>query len=106
MKSIVAVVVLAASAPLAAAQQQAAKPHPADPTAPVPATRHESVLSGYRGYREEPLAPWREMNDEVARTGGHIGIVGGAGRTGSSHGSGTAKPVAPPAQSAPGSIKN
>lgn len=106
MKSIVAVVVLAASAPLAAAQQQAAKTHPADPTAPVPVARYESVLSGYRGYREEPLAPWREVNDEVARAGGHIGIVGGAGRHAPASGSPLAKPAAPPVKSAPGSIQN
>lgn len=88
MKPYLALAVLAALAPHAAAQQPAAKPHPADPAAPAPAVKYESAFSGYRGYREEPLAPWRGVNDEVARVGGHIGIVGGA--------HGTQKPAAKP----------
>ena len=86
MKPYIAFAALAALAPHAAAQQQAVKPHPADPAAPVPAVKYESAFSGYRGFREEPLVPWRDVNDEVARAGGHIGIVGGAGH-------GTAKPA-------------
>ena len=77
MKSYLAVALIAACAPLAAAQQQA-RPSPADPAAPVPAFRHDSAFAGYRGFREEPLAPWRDANDETARAGGHVGIVGGA----------------------------
>lgn len=103
MKPTIAFAVLAAFAPHAAAQQQAAKPHPADPAAPAPAVKYESAFTGYRGFREEPLAPWRGVNDEVARAGGHIGIVGGAGRTGHAPGSGATKPAASPTQSAPGS---
>ena len=79
MKSYLAVALIAACAPPAAAQQQA-RPNPADPAAPVPAFRHDSAFAGYRGFREEPLAPWRDANDETARAGGHGGIVGGAGR--------------------------
>lgn len=104
MKPYIAFAALAALAPHAAAQQQASKPHPADPAAPVPAIKHESAFSGYRSYREEPLAPWRDVNDEVARAGGHIGIVGGAGRSAPGSGNPAAKPPAPPAISAPGSI--
>lgn len=78
MKLFFAFTVLAALAPHAAAQQPAVRPHPADPAAPAQAAQYESAFSGYRGFREEPLAPWREVNEEVARTGGHIGIVGGA----------------------------
>ena len=78
MKPYLALAVLAAFAPHAPAQQQAAKPHPADPAAPVPAVKYESAFTGYRGHREEPLAPWRGVNDEVARAGGHIGILKGA----------------------------
>lgn len=89
----------------ASAQQPAATPHPADPAAPVPATKYESAFTGYRAFREEPVSPWRGVNDEVARAGGHVGIVGGAGRAGQVHGSGAAGPAAPPAQSAPGSHK-
>lgn len=103
MKSCLTFITLAALAPLACAQPPAPKPHPADPVAPTPAARFESAFTGYRGFREEPLASWRDVNDEVARAGGHIGIVGGARRAGHDHGGGTAKPVAPPARSAPGS---
>jgi hypothetical protein len=28
--------------------------------------------------RDDALAPWREINDEVARIGGHMGMFGGA----------------------------
>ena len=94
MKPYVAFAALAALAPHATAQQQGAKPHPADPAAPVPAVKYESAFSGYRGFREEPIAHWRDVNDEVARAGGHIGIVGGA-----QGGHGASKPaVKPPAQ--------
>ena len=103
MKPYIEFAILAALAPHASAQQQAAKPHPADPAASVPATKHESAFTGYRGFRDEPLAPWRDVNDEVARAGGHIGIVGGAGRIGPGTGSPAAKPPAPPSDSAPAS---
>ena len=95
MKPYIAFAVFTALAPHAAAQQQAARPHPADP---VPAVKYESAFSGYRGFREEPFAPWRDVNDEVARAGGHIGIVGGAHA-----GHGASKPAAkPPVQSPAG----
>lgn len=56
----------------------AAQPNPTQPDAPVPAVKYESGFAGYVSFRVEKLAPWREVNDEVARAGGHIGIVGGA----------------------------
>ena len=77
MKTLFAIAVLAAVAPFAAAQQQP-RPEPTDPATPVRAFGYDSTFSGYRGFREEPLAPWRDVNDEVARIGGHIGIVRGA----------------------------
>lgn len=30
----------------------------------------ESAFSGYRGYADEPVAPWRESNDQVRQIGG------------------------------------
>jgi len=91
MKPYLALAVIAALAPQAAAQQ-ASKSDPADPAAPAPALRYESAFTGYRGFREEPIAPWRGVNDDVARTGGHIGILRGA------HGGHAApKPAAPAA---------
>lgn len=58
-----------------AAAQQPARNHPADPDVRVPATQYHSAFSGYRPLRDEAVAPWRELNDEVARVGGHLGIV-------------------------------
>ena len=78
MKPYLAYAALAALAPHAAAQQPATQPHPADPAAPAPAVKYESAFADYRGFREEPLAPWRGVNAEAARAGGHAGIVGGA----------------------------
>lgn len=104
MKLFIAFAALAALAPPAIAQQQAAKPHPADPAALIPAVKYESAFSDYRGFREEPLSAWRDVNDEVARAGGHIGIVGGAVRHPPASGGPIAKPPPSPAKPAPGSI--
>lgn len=71
----IAVIALAAHAPLAAAQPVAASIDPADPAAPAPPFQYESAFEGYRGYRDTPLTPWRDVNDEVARVGGHLGIL-------------------------------
>jgi len=80
--ALVAVIALAAHGPLAAAQPSASHTNPADPAAPVPSLHYESAFKGYRASRETPLAPWRDVNDEVARVGGHLGIVRGqSGRT-------------------------
>jgi hypothetical protein len=49
-----------------------------NPSAPVPAPFYESAFTGYQRYRGQALAPWREINDEVHKAGGHTGIVGGA----------------------------
>lgn len=62
-------------APAAAQQQNNARPHPADPAAAVPAVRHSSAFAGYQPLGNEKPAAWREANDEVARAGGHIGIL-------------------------------
>lgn len=54
-------------------------PDPVQSGARVPEIKHESAFEKYAPYREQPLAAWREVNDEVARVGGHIGMFGGAG---------------------------
>lgn len=69
--------------------QQLANTHPAAPGVKAPPVRYESAFTGYQSFRDEKLAPWREVNDEVGRIGGHAGIFGGAGHAG--HGG--AKPV-------------
>jgi hypothetical protein len=82
-----------ALAPFAAfAQQPSTQPHPADPNAAAPAVQYESVFAGYTPYRDEKLAPWRNVNDEAARIGGHIGIFGGGAHAGHM----SAKPAAKP----------
>ncbi len=69
--------------------QQRANANPADPRAEVPTTRYQSAFTGYQSFRDEKPAPWREVNDEAGRVGGHLGIFGGGART--SHGA--TKPV-------------
>ena len=65
-----AAIAAVASAAHAQSQPQADVPGPA---APSPA--RASAFEGYRPYRDEALAPWREVNDEVGRVGGHSGVV-------------------------------
>lgn len=60
--------------PLHPAAAQQARQHAADPQAATPPVRHSSAFTGYRPLGEEKPAPWRDINDEVARIGGHIGI--------------------------------
>jgi hypothetical protein len=87
-------VVAAAMAGLAAAQQP--RPAPADPKAKVPAVEHRSAFESYRRHTEPEVSGWREMNDEVGRIGGHVGM----------HRQGTAKPGAkPPAEAGHGGHK-
>ena len=79
-----------------AAQHGSAQSGPTHPAAPVPATTYESAFAGYVSLREEKLAPWRDVNDEVGRVGGHVGILRGTAATG-------AKPAAK--SPAPGTAK-
>jgi hypothetical protein len=62
--------------------QQATRAHPADPQAETPVPRHQSAFENYRPLREEKLRSWRDVNDEVARAGGHIGIFGNGAHSG------------------------
>jgi hypothetical protein len=98
--ALIAVIAFAAHAPLAASEPSAGRNDPANPEAPVPAVQYESAFQDYRGFRETPLAPWREVNDEVARVGGHLGILR-AGRDASGTAPGTAQPLPSPAPAAP-----
>lgn len=86
------------ASPVAMAQQRA-NANPADPRAEVPPTHYQSAFAGYQSFRDEKLAPWREVNDEAARIGGHTGIFGGGAA-----GHGVTKPAAStpaPAAAAP-----
>ncbi len=59
----------------AALGQTAARPDPADPRLSVPAPTTESAFAGYRSFRDEPLADWRAVNDEMRTLGGHAGHI-------------------------------
>lgn len=59
--------------------QQQARANPADPRAETPSSGYQSAFDGYRPFRDEKLQSWRDVNDDVGRAGGHIGIFGGAG---------------------------
>ena len=61
----------AATAGSAAAQ---ARPDPSDAKAKVPPVEYRSTFESYRPYAEPELAPWRAVNAEVRRAGGHAGI--------------------------------
>lgn len=54
------------------------RPTAAEASAPAAELKYDSAFSGYQPYRDQGLAPWRDLNNEVHRAGGHIGIVGGA----------------------------
>lgn len=49
--------------------------NPTDPAVRVPPVRYQSVFAGFDSYREAKVASWREVNDEVARVGGHMGVL-------------------------------
>ncbi len=98
MKYLLAFAALAACVPCAAAQQ--ARPDPADPAARVPQAAYNSAFAGYTSYREQDLAAWREVNDEVARIGGHVRMFGGAGHGGARPGSAKPAPAQPTANKA------
>ncbi|HET9663512.1 MAG TPA: hypothetical protein VFP00_04725 [Burkholderiales bacterium] len=74
---------------------------PAHSGARVPEIKYESAFRNYVPYREQPLATWREVNDEVGRVGGHVGMFGGAGHGGHA-GATPASKSQPGAPTAPG----
>jgi hypothetical protein len=64
------------AAALACAAGAAGAQTPAPRAAAVAAPPvYRSAFEGYRPYVEEPLAPWREVNDTVGRVGGHVGVI-------------------------------
>jgi len=85
--------VAAVAAGLATAQQP--RPDPGEPKAKVPVIEHRSAFEGYRRYTEPEVSGWREMNEEVGRVGGHVGIARGQRGDAAKPG---AKPSASPAQ--------
>jgi hypothetical protein len=59
----------------ALAQTTGERPDPADARLSVPAPTTESAFAGYRSFRDEPLADWRAVNEEVRGLGGHAGHI-------------------------------
>ena len=76
-----ALCIAALSLPAAQAAELTATPAAANANARVPETQYRSAFTGYQPFREQKLAPWRELNDDVHKAGGHIGIMGGAAGT-------------------------
>ena len=75
-KLVIAAVCAATLAPWSALAE---RPPAADPAAQAPPPKYESAFSGYRAYQDQPVRNWAEVNEEVAKAGGHIGIMGGTG---------------------------
>ncbi len=86
----------AAAAALALAAPAGAQPgpRPDDPAVKTPPSAQTSAFEGYRRFRDEEMVPWREVNDEVGRLGGHSGHMTG-------HVKDDAQPAAPQPQSGP-----
>ena len=80
--------------PLTAFAQTGVRPDSTDPRLGTPAPAAESAFAGYRSFRDEPLAPWREVNDEVGRRDGHMGQM-------KDEASGAAQPPSAPAAGEP-----
>ena len=67
--------VLSALAGGAAMAQQAEGTAPRESATKAPGLTYRSAFEDYRPFRDQQLAPWREVNDDVARVGGHLGIL-------------------------------
>jgi hypothetical protein len=86
----------------AAWAQGGARPVPTDPAATVPPAEYRSAFTEYRRSSEPKLAPWREVNEEVGRLGGHRGHVRGEGRAPGAASGASAAPAAKGGHSAHG----
>jgi hypothetical protein len=59
----------------AAFAQGEAKKDPAKPEAAAPPLKYESAFEGFRPFQEQEVVSWRKVNQEVARMGGHAGVL-------------------------------
>ena len=66
---------LSALAVGAADAQGESRPDPAAPQSAAPPLKYESAFDGFRPFQEQDVASWREVNEEVARVGGHMGVL-------------------------------
>jgi len=69
------VLLLSACAGGTAFAQSEGRKDPVKPEARVPAVTYRSAFADYRPYREQEIAPCRDVNAEVARVGGHAGVL-------------------------------
>jgi hypothetical protein len=81
------------------------RPAPDDAAAPVAPKAYESAFKGYQPYRDEPLAPWREVNDTARQVGGHVGVLR-AEQQGAARPAAETTPIAPPAHEMPQSMRD
>ncbi len=58
----------------ARAAETAAPPSATSANVRVPDVQYQSAFKDYQPFRAQNLAPWRELNDEVHKAGGHLGI--------------------------------
>jgi hypothetical protein len=93
-------VAIAASALIASGLQAQTRSKPDDAAAPVAPSTYDSAFTGYRSFRDEPLAPWREVNDTAHQVGGHVGVLR-AEQKDAAQPAGATTPKAPPAQAMP-----
>jgi hypothetical protein len=77
MKTSVYLAVLSALSLQAGAHQHGSVPHSGDPARSSGAL-YDSAFRSYMPWHEQKLAAWKELNDEVHRIGGHVGILRGA----------------------------
>lgn len=87
------------------AQSYPASAEPTQAGARVPGLQYESAFQNYVPYREQPLEAWREVNDEVGRVGGHLGMFRSEGEVrpqpGAPASAARDAPGQPPARGAP-----
>ena len=76
MKSIRSFVLLGACL-AGATYASAAVPPEAQSSSATPQITYRSAFADYRPFREEQVRDWRALNDDVAQTGGHVGIMRG-----------------------------
>jgi len=95
MESVIKLIVLVFALAAIPGLVPAAEPSPSEKSAP-PVRAYVSAFDGYRPLIDEPMRPWRDVNDEVGRLGGHIGHIGSDAGTPDRPGTGSAGTVPRP----------
>lgn len=98
---VAAVTAAAASAALAQPVPDAVRGTAADPGAAVEPMVYRSPFARYRPLSEAAVAPWKSVNDEVARIGGWKAYAREAQESAASATTGSARPPPSPGQPRP-----